>query len=144
MIQIVLGSLLALTTAMASPGVSAPRTTEPRACRGLKDVPVDTSFSATSEDAGRYVRYLTTVGPHFPKEIVREITDGRVRAAFVIDTMGRVVSKSARILEETHREFGHSVCLYLEQARFAPIVIDGRKRVVGITDAPFAFHFGHR
>ena len=55
--------------------------------------------------------------------------------------MGHIVPKTAQILEETHREFGREVCLFLDRAKFAPIVIDGRKRVVRVTDAPFAFHF---
>lgn len=54
--------------------------------------------------------------------------------AYVIDTTGMVVLKSATFLNETPKEFMEAVCNFLPTLRFKPFVVAGMKWRVLLVD----------
>lgn len=64
---------------------------------------------------------------------------GLVRARFVIDTLGNVLAGTGIIEASSDEWYSEVVCQALPRLKFAPIVIDGRKTVVGLVHVPFPF-----
>ena len=75
----------------------------------------------------------------YPAELKLESRTGIVRARFIIDTAGRVMPESGIIEAFSDRQFARAVCYALPQLTFEPVVVDGRKAVVGLVHVPFSF-----
>ena len=75
----------------------------------------------------------------YPAEMALESRAGIVRARFIIDTAGRVMPESAIIEAFSDKQFARAVCFALPTLTFEPVVIDGRKAVVGLVHVPFTF-----
>ena len=75
----------------------------------------------------------------YPAEMSLESRTGIVRARFIIDTTGRVMAESAIIEASSDQQFARAVCYALRSLTFEPVVIDGRKAVVGLVHVPFTF-----
>jgi hypothetical protein len=67
----------------------------------------------------------------YPPRMLIAGRSGRVRARFVIDTLGQVSPGSILIEAYSDKEFVPWVCDYWRQQRMAPILVGGRKGVVG-------------
>jgi len=105
---------------------------------GAQAIPIGACPSQPIEDARFGTRYLPcqltnlpvlqvdTVGWHFP-EIMRSAgMPGRVRAAFIVDTAGRYVPGSMRVLSSNHDIFSNAAKIGLSRARFSPARRDGK------------------
>jgi hypothetical protein len=75
----------------------------------------------------------------YPAELKLESRTGIVRARFVIDTVGRVMPESGIIEAFSDQQFARAVCHALPRLTFEPVVLDGRKAVVGLVHVPFTF-----
>jgi len=75
----------------------------------------------------------------YPAELRLESRTGIVRARFIIDTAGHVMPESAIIEAFSDQQFARAVCYALPQLTFEPVVLDGRKAVVGFVHVPFSF-----
>lgn len=64
---------------------------------------------------------------------------GMVRARFAIDTLGNVIRGSGIIEASSNERYSQVVCQALPKLKFAPVVIEGRKMVVGLIHVPFPF-----
>jgi protein TonB len=80
-----------------------------------------------------------TATPRYPSMLQSAGVDGRVRAQFVVDTLGRVESGSFRALESTHDLFTAAVHEALTRARFTPAEFGGRK-VRQLVEQNFTFN----
>ena len=115
---------------------------QPRACRGTVLMEADTTVARLGPETETLMQWTFGVaGPEYPADL-RSLREGQVMARFVVDTNGRVVKGTATILSESHRGFGQSVCRFLERARLRPVPVNGRKRSVTVSAAPFTFSFG--
>lgn len=76
--------------------------------------------------------------PRYPSMLQSAGVDGYVRAQFVVDTLGRVVQGSFRVLETTHDLFTAAVRDALVRARFSPAEAGGRK-VRQLVEQTFTF-----
>jgi outer membrane biosynthesis protein TonB len=99
----------------------------------------DTTLPADQREPGGGIRPTSRVWPRYPHELRAQGVEGSVRSTFVIDTLGHVVPASAYITYESRREFGDAVCTWLRQSRFAPLVVDGRRRSVRLLEVPTTF-----
>jgi hypothetical protein len=76
----------------------------------------------------------------FPAELKQlESRAGFVRARFAIDTTGHVIPRSGIIETFSDDQFARAVCYALPHLIFEPVVLDGRKSVVGLVHVPFTF-----
>ena len=99
----------------------------------------DTTLPTDQREPGGGIRPISRVWPRYPHELRAQGVEGSVRSTFVIDTLGHVVPASAYITYESRREFGDAVCTWLRQSRFAPLVVDGRRRSVRLLEVPTTF-----
>lgn len=115
---------------------------QPRSCRGTVLMEADTTVARLGPETETLLQWTFGVpGPEYPADL-RSLREGQVMARFVVDTNGRVVKGTATILSESHRGFGQSVCRFLERARLRPVPVNGRKRSVTVSAAPFTFSIG--
>ncbi|MBL0938495.1 MAG: energy transducer TonB [Gemmatimonadaceae bacterium] len=112
----------------------------PWPCGDRVKVETDTTVSRIGADSKAMLQWIAGTGPEYPPELRSQGVQGEVTARFVVDTNGRVVPGTALIISESHQEFGRSVCQFLKRARWKLLPVDGRKRSVTVTDAPFKFH----
>ena len=80
----------------------------------------------------------TAVFPMYPDKMRRKNIEGEVLVRFTVDTTGRVVPGSIRILRSTDYEFTKSVRYFLARAQFYPAESQGRK-VPQTIQQPFNF-----
>ena len=78
-------------------------------------------------------------GPEYPRDLRDQGISGTVHASFTIDTSGAVVHGSQTIDDETHAEFGNSVCDFLRRLRVTPFEINGKRHSVRLKRQPFVF-----
>jgi protein TonB len=64
--------------------------------------------------------------------------EGEVLAQFVVDTTGRADMSTFKVLKSTHDLFTQSVRTALQEMRFVPAEIGGRK-VMQMVQQPFTF-----
>jgi protein TonB len=76
--------------------------------------------------------------PRYPDMLRSANVEGEVLAQFVVDTTGRVERNSIKILKQTHDLFVNSVMQHLNNARYYPAEIGGRK-VKQLVQQPFNF-----
>lgn len=79
------------------------------------------------------------VARNYPADLNLDTRAGLVRARFVIDTVGHVMPESGIIEASSDEQFARAVCYALPRLQFAPVVLDGRKAVVGLVHVPFTF-----
>lgn len=119
-----------------------PAPPQARPCGGTVLMEADTTVARLGPETQTLLQWTFGVpGPEYPADL-RSLREGQVTARFVVDTNGRVVNGTASILSESHRGFGQSVCRFLERVRLRPVPVDGRKRSVAVSAAPFLFSFG--
>jgi hypothetical protein len=76
---------------------------------------------------------------NFPAELKLEHRSGLVRARFAIDTVGRVIPGSGIIEASSDEQFARAVCYGIPNLKYEPVVLAGRKAVVGLVHVPFTF-----
>ena len=111
----------------------------PRPCTRLSVIEVDTTVDVTTTGASRLLHQRSFDGPRYPIDLRNQRVQGDVRASFVVDTLGRVVRESSGILEESHPAFGQSVCEFLRNAAFEPVVVEGKRVSVRVVGMRFQF-----
>ena len=77
---------------------------------------------------------------HYPDVMRASRTNGEVLAQFVVDTNGRAVPETFKVLRTTHELFAQAVKVALPDMRFVPATIGG-KRVRQLVQTPFQFTF---
>jgi len=80
----------------------------------------------------------TNLAPRYPDMLRASKTNGQVLAQFVVDTSGRAVLETFKIIRSTHDLFTQAVKNALPDMRFTPATIGG-KRVRQIVQMPFQF-----
>ena len=81
----------------------------------------------TAEDVDRMVAALPgNASPPYPARLSAAGVEGDVVARFVVDTTGRVESRSIEIVQATHALFGEAVSEWLKQTRYSPAQVNGR------------------
>ena len=119
--------------------VFAPPSVSPRPCTRLSAIEVDTTIDVTATGPSRLLQQRSSGGPRYPTDLRNQRVQGDVRASFVVDTLGRVVHGSSGILEESHPAFGQSVCEFLRNAAFEPVVVGGKRVAVRFVGMRFMF-----
>jgi protein TonB len=76
--------------------------------------------------------------PTYPKELRAQKVEGRVLAQFIVDTTGRPVPATFKVLMSTHDAFSRAVRDALPQMRFTPAMVGDRK-VRQVVQMPFTF-----
>jgi protein TonB len=64
--------------------------------------------------------------PAYPPRLSSAGVEGEVLARFVVDTAGRVETKSIEIVQTSHALFGDAVTRWLRENRYSPALVDGR------------------
>ena len=113
----------------------------PRPCVGAFAVfpAVDTTIDVGGGKPPAWLRPVVNGGPRYPIEQRNARIQGEVRMSFSVDTNGKIIRGTAEVVAESHRAFGQSVCEFMRIARFAPVVLDGRPRIVRVTNQRFLF-----
>jgi protein TonB len=78
-------------------------------------------------------------GPRYPDILRSGGVEGEVLAQFEVDTLGRVLVASFRVLRSTHALFEQAVRSSLPNMRFLPAEVGGRK-VRQLVQQPFVFN----
>ena len=76
--------------------------------------------------------------PRYPAELRASSLEGEVEAQYVVDTTGRVIRGSFKVLRSTHDLFTAAVRDALDSMRFSPGRVGGRK-VKQLVQQPFHF-----
>ena len=119
--------------------VFTPPEVSPRPCTSLSVVEVDTTVDVSATGPSRLLHQRSSGGPRYPIDLRNQRVQGEVRASFVVDTLGRVARGSSGILEESHHAFGQSVCEFLRNAEFEPVVVGGKRVSVRFVGMRFMF-----
>lgn len=77
---------------------------------------------------------------HYPDVMRASRTNGEVLAQFVVDTNGRALPETFKVLKTTHDLFAQAVKVALPDMRFVPATIGG-KPVRQVVQTPFQFTF---
>lgn len=83
------------------------------------------------------------VMPRYPETLLHQRLSGVVIAQFVVDTMGRAVMRTVKMLESPHPLMSFAVYTALGPMRFTPATIGDRK-VPELVQQPITFGFSHR
>jgi TonB family protein len=78
-------------------------------------------------------------GPRYPEDLRARNIEGEVLAQFVVDTTGRPVAGTLRLLRSTDPGFARAVELVLWQMRFLPAELKDGRRVRQLVQMPFEF-----
>ena len=78
------------------------------------------------------------VRPRYPDNLRASALEGEVQAQFVVDTAGRVVPGSLKVLRSTHDLFTAAVRVAVDSMTFTPARIGGQK-VKQLVQQPFQF-----
>jgi len=84
------------------------------------------------------VSIVAGAAPHYPDVLRAAGVNGKVLGQFVVDTNGRALPETFRVLSSTHDLFTQSVKAALPDIRFAPATIRG-KPVRQLVQMPFDF-----
>ena len=79
-----------------------------------------------------------SVSPRYPDMLRQAGVEGEVLAQFVVDTTGKAEAGSLKILKSSHDMFVQSVKNALQQMKFIPAEVGGRK-VKQLVQQPFTF-----
>jgi len=106
----------------------------------VKYLPRPNAGDAYTEDAVEKVvaPYGTNPRPRYPASLQARDVEGTFVVKFVVDSTGRVESKSLQFPQETHRLFIRSVRDALLRSRFLPAELAGR-RVPQLVQQRFSF-----
>lgn len=77
-------------------------------------------------------------GPAYPQELRDAKVSGKVLVQFVVDTLGRPVMQSFKVVRSQHDLFTIAVKTAVTEFRYAPAEIEGRK-VKQLVQQPFNF-----
>jgi len=116
----------------------------PRPCTRAAEAPiaVDTTLDHRDGTTSTWLRPVGRGGPLYPVAQRNGRIPGEVRVSFTVDTMGRIVRGTADVVAESDRAFGQAVCEFLRRMRFAPMVKDGQRWTVRVTNQRFMFETG--
>ena len=131
--------LAVVACATATPGG---RDSRGRPCGAAAAVPADTVLDAGAAWPAALIRPVRGELPQFPEVLRERGVSGEVRSSFVVDTLGRMAEGSARIVEESRREFGDAVCASLAGMEFTPVVVGGRRVSARIVNVRTHFEVG--
>ncbi|MHB1863340.1 MAG: energy transducer TonB [Gemmatimonadaceae bacterium] len=81
--------------------------------------------------------------PHYPDMLRSANIEGEVIASFVVDTNGRADMSTFKVIKSTHELFSQAVKNALQNYRFYPAEIGGRK-VKQLVQQPFQFSLSGR
>ncbi|OYV74278.1 MAG: hypothetical protein B7Z72_00505 [Gemmatimonadetes bacterium 21-71-4] len=81
--------------------------------------------------------------PHYPDMLRSANIEGEVIASFVVDTNGRADMSTFKVIKSTHELFSQAVKNALQNYRFYPAEIGGRK-VKQLVQQPFQFSLSAR
>jgi TonB family protein len=95
-------------------------------------------FTADQVDAVARTDSSVTIRPSYPDSLFRERVTGQVLVEFVVDTSGIVVVESISAISTSHALFTDAVRRALQNARFHPAVLAGR-RVRQLVQLPVKF-----
>jgi len=87
------------------------------------------------------MRIVTSVKPRYPETLRQAQVEGNVIIMFAIDTAGRVLMPSVKVLRSTHDLFTRAVMDALPGFRFQPAELGGH-RVPSLAEMPFEFTIG--
>jgi TonB family protein len=65
-------------------------------------------------------RFESSAAPVYPPELSARGTEGKVEAAYVVDTTGRVDTTTIQVMQSDHPRFTESVRTALAESRFRP------------------------
>src|SRR5262245_11796745 len=88
------------------------------------------------------VSVVVGAAPHFPDILRAARVNGKVFGQVVVDTNGRALPETFRVMSSTHDLFTESVKAALPDMRFAPATIGG-KPVRQLVQMPFDFKIPH-
>jgi bla regulator protein blaR1 len=80
--------------------------------------------------------------PRYPDMLRSAHVEGEVLAQFVVDTTGRPVVSTLKVLKSTHDLFTNSVRLAVPMMKFSPALVGG-KAVKQLVQMPFQFSLSH-
>jgi TonB family protein len=110
-----------------------------RSCDGAVAASADTIIDS-KDPLLRNLRPTSGKGAaRYPVDMRHAGITGEVIASFVIDTLGVVPTGGVWIQSETRTSFGDAVCAYLRDARFAPLVLNGKRWSVRVVNSPTTF-----
>ena len=135
------GLLVASVAAASAHVTSAPGVRPgPRAASDTGEAPRKASGDTYFEfQVEKQVRQLSPIAHlHYPPEMKAAGQDGEVLAQFVVDTSGRPVPGTFKVLRSTNVAFTDAVRATLDSLRFTPAEIGGRK-VKQLVQQPFTF-----
>lgn len=95
-------------------------------------------FTADQVDAVARTDSSATIRPAYPDSLFRQRVTGQVLVEFVVDTSGVVVIESMSAISTSHALFTDAVRRALQNARFHPAVLAGR-RVRQLVQLPVKF-----
>jgi TonB family protein len=95
-------------------------------------------FTADQVDAVARTDSSATIRPAYPDSLFRERVTGQVLVEFVVDTSGVVLIESMSAISTSHALFTDAVRRALQNARFHPAVLAGR-RVRQLVQLPVKF-----
>jgi len=81
-------------------------------------------------------------GPRYPDMLRSAKVEGGVLAAFVVDTTGRAIPSTLKVLRSTHELFSDAVREALPQLMFSPATVGDRK-VKQLVQMPFQFNLAN-
>jgi protein TonB len=79
----------------------------------------------------------------YPPGLRRRNVEGEVLVEYVVDTLGRMMPSTFKVLKSTDPQFDRSVRNFLRDSRFIPAERKGRK-VRQLVQQPFNFQLGFR
>ena len=123
-------------TSDAAPGLG-------RSCDGVSPVTADTVLDSKDPLLRNVQPTGSRLTPRYPVDMREAGVSGEVIASFVVDTLGSVPRGGAWIRFETRTSFGDAVCGHLKTLRFSPLVVNGRRMSVRVTNWPTSFDIRH-
>ena len=78
-------------------------------------------------------------GPVYPPELRERGVQGVATMSFVVDSVGRIVPPTLRVIDATHPAFADAVLQFLREAQFEPARRAGRPACALVTKQTFTF-----
>jgi periplasmic protein TonB len=104
---------------------------------------IDTRGRAVSDSGGTVPNYLADKRavaldgepPKYPGMLLQAGVEGSVEMLFVVDSAGRAVIETAKVLSSPHEQFTRAVLQALPKMRYVPAEVNGRKIPVIVQQA---------
>ena len=109
--------------------------------RGIIDGGDDRPAGGAWRGSELAMRIVTSVTPRYPEMLRRAQVEGNVIIMFAIDTAGRVLMPSVKVVKSTHDLFTRAVMDALPGFRFKPAELGGHP-VTALAEMPFEFTIG--